>query len=62
MTVTKSGSVVSCFDSGRIKVLILPLSEFPANSWENYLEKLSKFQQIDLSKLKSIESEGKKGR
>lgn len=59
MKITKTDSVVSCLDSGRVKVLVLPLSEFPENEWEKYLEKLMNYQQIDLSKLNSKEgSEG----
>lgn len=58
MTITKTDSVVSCLDSGRVKILVLPLSEFPENSWENYLEKLAHYENIDLSKFESKESEG----
>ena len=59
MTITNPSSVVSCLDSGKVKVLVLPLSEFPEKTWEKYLEKLNNCQQIDLSEINSKESDGK---
>lgn len=59
MTITNPSSVVSCLDSAKVKVLVLPLGEFPENLWGNYLEKLNNYQQIDLSEFNSKESDGK---
>jgi hypothetical protein len=59
MTITNPCSVVSCLDSGKVKILVLPLSEFPENSWERHLEQLKTYGQIDLSKIISNESDGK---
>lgn len=58
MTIAETGSVVSCLDSGRVKILVLPLSDFPENSWESYMEMLTRYENIDLSKFESKESEG----
>ena len=55
-----SNGIVECLDSGRVKVLLLPLNKFPENSsFETYLTKFNKLKRADLSKFTLKQSDGK---
>ena len=51
--------VVSCLDAGKVKILLLPLNEFPDGLLEKHIENIKfNFSQIDLTKLTVKEENG----
>ena len=51
-------SIVSKLDPSQIKILLIPLSKFPDNSWQNCLKKISEYKKVSLSNFpKQNESE-----
>lgn len=54
----KEDSVVNWLDSARVKILLLPLSEFPDNNFGEYLKRFEEFNHLNLSTLPSIDSNG----
>ncbi len=47
----KEGSVVNWLDSAQIKILLVPIGEFPDRKYDDFLERVNGLRKIVLSEL-----------
>lgn len=42
-------SIVSSIDAAQVKILLVPLNNFPENSWQKLVEKISEVRKVSLT-------------